>query len=110
MVIGAEATGDFPRILRFVELLFLEYQREGTRAHTIVAEDGNQSAGIDSARKKHSDGHVAHQVRQHRIAQDRGQLIRRRVPVPGCVVPTRPGKKTAADSSIRGCSPIRFLP
>ena len=74
MMLGAEAAGNFPRILPFVELLFLEYQREGVRAHAIVAEDGNQSAGIDSARKKHSDGHVTHQVRQHRIAQDRGQL------------------------------------
>jgi hypothetical protein len=77
MMLGAEAAGNGARILRLIELFFFglsENQRESICAHAVVAHHSDQCAGVDSTGKKHADGNVAHQVRQHGIAQDRGKL------------------------------------
>src|SRR5260370_41231179 len=65
MVVGAEMlryrTGKF----RFRVLRLTKDDREGTRAYSVSTQDGDQTAGVDSAGKKNSYRHIAHQLQPH---------------------------------------------
>src|SRR5208283_4137072 len=79
LMLSTESSRNLARILPFVELLFLEHQREAVRAHAVMTHHGNQSAGVDSAGKKYSHRHIADKVSHHRITENGRQLRYRRI-------------------------------
>jgi len=70
------ALGDEPSVGALVEAPLLEADRE--RVHglrRLLRCERGEHGGVDSARKKHADGHVGQQVGAHRVAQAGAQLL-----------------------------------
>ena len=76
MVIGVVALGDLASARRLVERALLEADRERPQATCrLLRRERGQKRGVDTARKEDADRDVADQVRAHRVAHARPQLL-----------------------------------
>ena len=76
VMVRAVALGDAARIVAFVEAPLGEADRE--RVHGLrglLRGERGERGGVDAAREEHADRHVREQMRAHRVAQARAQLL-----------------------------------
>ena len=67
---------DEPRVRQLIEGPLLEADREGAqRLGRLLRRECGECRRVDPAREEHTDGHVADEVRAHRVAQARAQLL-----------------------------------
>ena len=76
VMIGSVELGDAPCVPTLVEAALGEADRE--RMHglrRLLRGQRRERRGVDAAGEEHADGHVCEQVRAHRVAQARTQLL-----------------------------------
>jgi hypothetical protein len=67
---------DGARAVELVERCLLEPDREGPhRLRGLLRRERREHAGVDAAREQHADRHVRDEVRTHRVAEPRPQLL-----------------------------------
>ena len=76
VVVRPVALGDEPRVVALVEAALREADRERVhRLRRLLRRERRERGRVDAAREEDADRHVREEMRPHRVAQPRAQLL-----------------------------------